>query len=147
MDKLGKQEKIKYYLVTEDNMFVLKENTGQIIKVSNIGNATSRNTEHSIEYLLQECLVNGIKCRIVKYGVTFTPIEDNSPKIVFPSAKVIVKNREDGIQPSMFVISNNRVHMITATPDQKFKVTDEGLVGERYNFEGNWCGKNEVWEG
>ena len=31
--------------------------------------------------------------------------------------------------------------MVTITPDHQFSVTDEGMIGEKYNELGQWCGK------
>lgn len=59
----------------------------------------------------------------------------------FSKANVIIENRKNGIQPAMFIIEDNRVHMVTITPDHQFSITDEGSVGERYDQQGRWCGE------
>ena len=61
-------------------------------------------------------------------------------KSIFEKAKVIVENRESGIQPAIFIIEDGRVYMITITPDHQFYMTDEGAVGENYDEDGKWCG-------
>lgn len=61
-------------------------------------------------------------------------------KKIFEEAKIIVENRKNGIQPAIFVIENNRVYMITITPDHQFCMTDEGAIGENYDENGKWCG-------
>lgn len=60
----------------------------------------------------------------------------------FIDATVLVQNRENGIQPAMFIFENGRVYMVTITPDHKFEITDEGLIGDRYNEKGEWCQNN-----
>lgn len=71
-------------------------------------------------------------------------ILDNKPKQKFIKAKVIIENRNNGVQPAMFIIEDGRVHMVTITPDHQFYITDEGPVGERYDEHGKWCGKNNM---
>ena len=68
----------------------------------------------------------------------------------FSRANVIIKNKEDGVQPAIFIIDNKGVvHMITITPDHKFTMSDEGIVGEKYNEFGEYCGDKDnskfVW--
>ncbi|MEE1505087.1 MAG: hypothetical protein UGF89_12695 [Acutalibacteraceae bacterium] len=62
-------------------------------------------------------------------------------KTEFKNAKVTVEKRQHGKQPAIFIIENGKVYMITTTPDGDFNVTDEGVVGERYDENGNWCGE------
>lgn len=60
--------------------------------------------------------------------------------MVFENAKVIVQKRKCGLQPAIFIIDKDNVKMVTITPDHNFEVTDEGIIGERYDENGNWCG-------
>ena len=59
----------------------------------------------------------------------------------FLKADVIIENRKHGVQPTMFIIENGRVYMVTITPDHQFYITEEGYVGERYDEQGRWCGE------
>ena len=61
----------------------------------------------------------------------------------FTEANVIIENRKGGIQPAMFIIENGKIYMVTITPDHQFSVTDEGMIGEKYNELGQWCGKEK----
>lgn len=63
-------------------------------------------------------------------------------KTDFNKAKVTVEKRCHGKQPAIFIVENDRVYMITNTPDGDFNITDEGIVGERYDKNGNWCGED-----
>ncbi len=58
----------------------------------------------------------------------------------FDKAKVVVEKRVHGKQPAIFITENDRVYMITTSPDGDFDITDEGIVGERYDESGRWCG-------
>lgn len=63
--------------------------------------------------------------------------------MVFENAKVIIQKRECGLQPAIFIIDKDNVKMVTITPDHNFEITDEGIIGERYDESGNWCGSLE----
>ena len=58
----------------------------------------------------------------------------------FNNAKVIIEKRRNGLQPAIFIIENDTIHMVTITPDCNFDITNEGPIGERYDENGNWCG-------
>ena len=62
-------------------------------------------------------------------------------KLDFENAKVIIQPRKNGVQPAIFIIENCKVHLVAITPDRNFDITDEGIVGERYDKDGNWCDK------
>ena len=57
----------------------------------------------------------------------------------FLNTKVIVDDCKSGNQPAIFIIENEKVYMITITSSHSFRITDEGLVGERYDENGKWC--------
>lgn len=62
--------------------------------------------------------------------------------MVLENCKVIIEPRANGIEPAIIVIDGeDKVRMITITPDRNFDITDEGIVGERYDHDGKWCGK------
>ena len=61
-------------------------------------------------------------------------------KTDFKNAKVSIEKRHHSKQPAIFIVENDRVYMVTTTPDGDFNITDEGIVGERYDENGNWCG-------
>ena len=60
----------------------------------------------------------------------------------FKNAKVIVNKRKNGVQPTIFIIENDSVYIVVNTPDHNFEITYEGIIGERYDENGNWCGDN-----
>lgn len=62
-------------------------------------------------------------------------------KKIFNEANIIIENRKNGIQPAIFIFENDRVYMATITPDHQFCLTDEGVIGERYDENGAWCVK------
>ena len=62
-------------------------------------------------------------------------------KTEFKDAKVIINKRKNGIEPTIFIIEDNIVYMVTSTPDRNFYITNEGSVGTRYNENGEWCVK------
>ena len=57
----------------------------------------------------------------------------------FIDSTVLIKQKR-GIEPVIFVIENGNVYIIGITPDCRFDLTYEGIVGERYDKNGNWCG-------
>ena len=62
--------------------------------------------------------------------------------MTFNNARVIIKKRRNGLQPAIFIIDDDGiVHLVTITPDHNFVTTNEGLIGERYDENGNWCGE------
>lgn len=65
-------------------------------------------------------------------------------KTDFKDAKVSIEKRHHGKQPAIFIVENDRVYMITTTPDGDFNITDEGIVGERYDENGDWCGEGKI---
>ena len=70
-----------------------------------------------------------------------TKFDAKTNSLTFKDAKIIVENRKKGIQPAIFIFSNDRVSMITISADDQFVVSDEGLIGERYDENGKWCGE------
>lgn len=62
-------------------------------------------------------------------------------KNIFNNARVIVEKRINGIEPAIFIIEKDKIYMVAITPDGNFSITDEGYIGERYDENGNWCGK------
>lgn len=61
-------------------------------------------------------------------------------KTDFNNAKVVIKKRKNGKQPAIFITEKDRVYIVGITPNHNFDITDEGIVGERYDENGNWCG-------
>lgn len=61
----------------------------------------------------------------------------------FTKADVVVEKRKNGVEPAIFVFEKGRVYMITIRPDYDFTITDEGMIGERYNELGQWVGKDK----
>lgn len=64
---------------------------------------------------------------------------DKSSK--YEKCNVIIKNGEDAIQPAIFIICEDNIYMITITTDHKFKISHEGIVGEKYDENGIWVEK------
>ena len=62
--------------------------------------------------------------------------------MILEKCKVVIEPRAKGVEPAIIVIdTDGRVQMITITPDRNFDITDEVVVGERYDHDGKWCGK------
>lgn len=59
----------------------------------------------------------------------------------FTGATVLIKQQKRGIEPAIFVIENDEIYIIGITPEGRFDMTDEGKVGEKWDKDGNWCGK------
>lgn len=59
----------------------------------------------------------------------------------FTGATVLIKQQKRGIEPAIFVIENDEIYIIGITPEGRFYMTDEGKVGEKWDKDGNWCGK------
>lgn len=69
-------------------------------------------------------------------------------KANYYNSNVHVQNGEHGIQPGIFIVENNRVYLVTITPNHRFEVTDEGPLGERYKYgvcgSIEWCGNTKL---
>lgn len=62
-------------------------------------------------------------------------------KMNFTKADIRIENRKNGVQPAMFIFEDGKVYMVTITPDHQFIVSDEGLIGEKYDETGKYCGE------
>ena len=58
----------------------------------------------------------------------------------FENTRIVIEEGNNKNRPSIFIISDGRVHSVTTTPDNNFYITDEGRIGERYDENGKWCG-------
>lgn len=56
----------------------------------------------------------------------------------FTNANVLI-DQTKGVEPTIFIIEDGRVYIIGITPDYKFDLSDEGMVGEKWDEHGNWC--------
>ena len=61
-------------------------------------------------------------------------------EIRFSGGKIIVRRRKNGVQPAIFIIKDGYVYMICITPSMDFDISNEGVVGERYDENGKWVG-------
>lgn len=66
------RERIKLYLVTEDNWFISASNNMETIeKVCQIEDASSYYAEYDAIKLLEKCEQLGITCRIIQYKISY----------------------------------------------------------------------------
>ncbi|MDF2879628.1 MAG: hypothetical protein K0R54_185 [Clostridiaceae bacterium] len=61
------------------------------------------------------------------------------------------ENRVNGVQPAILLHNeqNNHLYMVTISADYQFNITDEGVVGERYDLNFNYVKKSKSiksWE-
>ena len=59
-------------------------------------------------------------------------------KLVFDNAKIIVEDRNNGVEPAITVIENNTVYIITSEPNGNWLISNEGAVGYRYDSDGKY---------
>lgn len=66
------RERIKFYLVTEDNWFIsVSNNMKTIKKVYQIEDASSYYAEYDAIKSLEKCEQLGITCRIIQYKISY----------------------------------------------------------------------------
>ena len=70
------RERIKLYIVTDDNWFINIDKYNEIEKVCQIEDAISFYDEYSAIKLLESCKKLNIPCRIIKYKITYTVVEE-----------------------------------------------------------------------
>lgn len=71
------RERIKFYLVTEDNWFIKESNNMKNIeKVCQINDASSYYAEYDAIKLLEKCEQLEITCKIIKYTITYRPEQE-----------------------------------------------------------------------
>ena len=71
------RERVKLYLVTEDNWFIkADDNMEDIEKVCQIEDASSYYAEYDAVKLFEKCEQLGIACKIIKYIITYKPEQE-----------------------------------------------------------------------
>ena len=71
------RERVKFYLVTEDNWFInATDNMKNIEKVCQIDDATSYYAEYDAIKLFKKCQQLGVVCKIIKYTVMYKPEQE-----------------------------------------------------------------------
>lgn len=71
------RERVKLYLVTEDNWFIkANDNMEDIEKVCQIEDASSYYAEYDAVKLFEKCEKLGIASRIIKYTIVYKPEEE-----------------------------------------------------------------------
>lgn len=77
------RERVKFFVVSEDNWFLKRCGTEEVEKVRQIEDADSFYSLYDAVNLYRKCVSLGVTCRVIKYSIKYKPLEE--VEVVFKS--------------------------------------------------------------